>query len=258
MILGNVPSHNGKALVAFLDILGFSSEILTGWDDDPSPLEKILSLKKGIPTLNADDIANMEANHDKKHRVYPCRVQTISDSIIISFGFENNPLPQDLTFGSAAFLYTVSTVWQKAIFNGYSLRGAIDFGNVFWNSTEIIGPAIINAIRAETAQAKTSRIVLTSDANKFLSFLNTPKGTTLHDEEVLKYLKKDIDGQIIVNPHNLYKIPSEWPQNRKKIIDFLSEMQGKAAGTTKEKYSPLISMLTSEEKSFKKQDLGKY
>lgn len=46
-ILGNIDNHKGEGLVAFIDILGFSEEILSNWNDPKNdPLKKILNLKK--------------------------------------------------------------------------------------------------------------------------------------------------------------------------------------------------------------------
>lgn len=66
-------------------------------------------------------------------------------------------------------------------------------------------------------------------------------------------LIKDIDGYIIFNPHSLYS-----DQSKKDLIAKLQNMQNKTEGFNKEKYTPLLAILSSENNILKKSDLGKY
>lgn len=50
MILGNIEKHNGKGLVAFLDILGFSKEIEENWGN--SILSHLSELTLNCNTLD--------------------------------------------------------------------------------------------------------------------------------------------------------------------------------------------------------------
>lgn len=87
MILDNTKKFKGFGYVCFIDVLGFSNDILKNWKRETSnPLDKILSVKKRIPgfTHNGnDDDSNILAN-------YTCRVNTISDSFTICFGFKDD------------------------------------------------------------------------------------------------------------------------------------------------------------------------
>lgn len=90
MILGNIEKFNGQGLVAFIDILGFSKEIIDNWGNtENNPLDKLLELKENLP-IHSNEELNKSDSESKGKRICPCRVQTISDSVVVSFGFDEN------------------------------------------------------------------------------------------------------------------------------------------------------------------------
>lgn len=251
MVLGNIDNFKGTGLVAFIDLLGYAKEIDEKWDDpEDNPLEKLLTLKKKMPVISNDAFGDTDRN--SKSKLYPCRVQTISDSIIVSFGFEEPLNHQDVILATMAFLYTILDIWTKVIDIGFTVRGAADVGQIFWNEKEIIGPAFLSVYRLEQAQAKTSRIIISPALNKTLAEY-LAKGSTTWDKNVLEMLRKDIDGYIIVNPHALYS-----SRDRTSVIAKLQKMQLMSKGFEKEKYTPLLAMLNSDDFPLKRIDLGKY
>lgn len=253
MIIGNPEKFNGKGLVAFIDILGFSKEIENNWNNkDENPLEKLLELKKHLPKYSNKDLKKLDPE-SKTKRTYICRVQTISDSIVVSFGFEEKIIMGDLMLGMSAFFNTISVIWRNAIETGFTVRGAVDFGSIYWDKTEIIGPAFINAYRLEQSYAKTSRIVLSSVFNGHLGNVYN-KERTLWDEHALNFLRKDNDGYIIINPHNLYNSD----EDKIRVIELLKAMQKKARSLDREKYVPVLAALNSEKYNLKKEDVGNY
>ncbi|MBS1914832.1 MAG: hypothetical protein JST87_01075 [Bacteroidetes bacterium] len=251
MVLGNIDNFKGTGLVAFIDILGFAKEIEEKWDNlEDNPLQKLLSLKEKLPKIT-NEVFN-ESDRNSKTKLFPCRVQTISDSIIVSFGFDDPLIHGDLILATMAFLYTISDIWTRAIELGFTVRGAADIGQIFWDSKEIIGPSFLNVYQLEQKYVKTSRILISSSLNKTLAEY-FGKGLTRLDENILKMLRKDIDGYIIFNPHSLYS-----DQNKQDIIGKLQNMQNKSKGLEKEKYTPLLAILTSNDSILKKSELGKY
>jgi hypothetical protein len=209
-----------------------------------------LTLKEKLPKITDDLFKDDDRN--SKSKLFPCRVQTISDSIIVSFGFESPLIHGDVILATMAFLYTISDIWTRAIEFGFTVRGAVDIGQIFWDTKEIIGPSFLHVYRLEQTQAKTSRILISSSLNNTLAEY-FGKGSTLWDENVLKMLRKDIDGYIIFNPHSLYS-----NQEKKDLIVKLQNMQNKAKGFEKEKYTPLLAILSTENNTLKRSDLGKY
>ena len=251
MVLGNIENFKGKGLVAFIDLLGFAKEIDEKWGDtEDNPLEKLLNLKRNLPIISNESLKDFS---EDKTRRYPCRLQTISDSIIVSFGFEKTLIHGDMILATMALFYTISEIWKRAIEFGFTVRGAVDIGQIFWNEKEIIGPSFINVYRLEQTHAKTSRIILSSALSKNLSEYFS-RSSTLWDETILKMLRKDIDGYIIFNPHSLYSYESD----KKELIERLQRLKEKAKQFNKEKYSPLLATLNSENYPLRRSDLGQY
>ena len=252
MIFGNIDSFKGVGYVCFIDVLGFSNDILTNWERKSSnPLEKILSIKRKMPGFNQID----EANDSTTNRTYACRVNTISDSVTICFGFNDEIIIGDLALGLEVILSNLLYIWTTFIHNGYTIRGAIDYGDIYWDENELIGPAFINAYRLESEVAKTSRVVVSSNLNKVLKDLISIQRSTMIDHLMRKF-RKDIDGYIIVDPKILYETDKE----KKSLIDCLKKMRHAVPiGIVREKYSPLISMLDDIAKEdLKPEDIGNY
>ena len=254
MVLGNIDNFKGTGLVAFIDILGYAKEIEAKWtSSEDNPLEKLLTLKSKLPRIT--DSAFNEDDRKSKSKLFPCRVQTISDSIIVSFGFNEPLIHQDVVLATYAFLDTISNIWTRVIDFGYTVRGGADFGQIFWNDKEIIGPAFLHAYRLEQSHAKTSRILISSSLNNTLAEYFS-KGHTLWDEEVLKLMRKDIDGYLILNPHSLYSNHSN--NNKADIVIKLQNMQNKANGMEKDKYTTLLASLSTDNIMLSRSELGRY
>ena len=253
MIFDNTKNFKGVGYVCFIDVLGFSNDILKNWERKTSnPLEKILTVKKKIPGFIhfGEDVDSSSLGSS-----YTCRVNTISDSFTVCFGFKDNPGLFDLAFGLDVILNNLLYVWSTFIGKGYTIRGAIDYGDIYWDENELIGPAFIRAYHFESEVAKTSRVVVSSNLNKVLNDLFSNQRSTFIDR-LLRKFRKDIDGYIIVDPMTLYKSPME----QKFLIKHLKKMRDDAPiGIAREKYNPLISMLGDNAKeALKIEDIGNY
>lgn len=252
MILGNSKTFKGTGYVCFLDVLGFSNDILQNWNAiDSNPLEKLLLIKNNMP------VSNVEANDDSRenHRIYTCRVNMISDSVTICFGYTETIIMGDLVLGLEALLSNISYIWSMFINNGYTIRGAIDFGNIYWDENELIGPAFINAYRLEAEVSRNSRVIVSSSFNKLLKDMVTRYKSSLTDH-VIENFRKDIDGYIIVNPKILYQTESE----KNSLINSLIRMRDNVPNEiVREKYNPLINMLRNDNNiDLKNEDVGNY
>ena len=253
MILGNNNKFKGTGYVCFLDVLGFSNDILKNWNSTEShPLEKILSIKNNMPGFSG-----IEENDDglNSHRTYVCRVNTISDSVTICFGYNDNIIIGDLVLGLEVVLGNISYIWSTFINNGYTIRGAIDFGDIYWDENELIGPAFINAYRLESEVANKSRVIVSSNLNKVFKDLVSRYKSPITDH-LMQQFRKDVDGYIIVDPKILYRSDPE----RNSLIDSLKKMRDAVPiGIVREKYNPLISMLSNVAKAdLKDEDVGTY
>lgn len=252
MILGNSEKFKGKGHVCFIDVLGFSNDILDRWHAlESNPLEKILSIKNRMPIFRDVD----KDTGGSSHRQYVCRVQTISDSVTICFGYGHKIIVGDLVLGLEALLANLSYIWSTFIGEGYTIRGAIDFGDIYWDKNELIGPAFINAYRLESDVAKNSRVVLSSGLNRELRnlFDNHESGLTEH---LRRNFRRDVDGYIVFDPNVMYRSDEE----RRFLIRELSSMKTKVESkVVKEKYTQVLSMLSDGvTEDLKAADFGNY
>jgi hypothetical protein len=254
MRLGSSKKFKGSGYVCYLDVLGFSNDIPKNWNSQTSnPLEMILLIKGKMPILKDKEVEKDDGQD--KHREYLCRVNTVSDSVTICFGLNDKMTASDRIIGLDTLIDNISYIWSTFINNGYTLRGAIDFGNVYWDENELIGPAFINAFHLESEVAKNSRILVSSDLNKVFSEL-VKKYKSPYLISVFKSFRKDVDGYIIVDPNIMYRSDSE----RFKLIEELKKMRDKIpSGIVREKYNPLISMLSEGTRiGLKDSDIGSY
>ena len=251
MILGNSKKFKGIGCVCFLDVLGFSEDILKNWNaTESNPLDKILSIKNEMPTLSND----VDDDGRESRRIYVSRVSTVSDSVTVCFGYNEKLIVGDLVLGIEVLLADVFHIWRIIMGHGYTIRGAIDYGKIYWDENELIGPAFINAYSLESQVAKNSRVIVSSSLNEVLSNLEQRHPSVL-TEHLLKNFRKDVDGYIIVNPSKIYRdAPERWNlvERLKKMRDSLPK------GVLREKYNPLISMLSLDDVSIREGDLGGY
>jgi hypothetical protein len=237
-ILGNDKNFNGIAYVCYLDILGFSKDVCDNWGKSSNPLDKILSIKNEILKMKEDD--NLK---DSDATIFAPSVKTVSDSITICFGFESEDYVRvsslNYICGLRTILKGISIAWSTAIKNGYTIRGAIDIGKVYWNENELIGPAFITAYNLESKVAKNSRIIISSEMNKQF-YASVKYNKDYFDEFISKKFRKDVDGYIIVDPNIMYDSNTE----RNELIEKLKEIRDATSGIVREKYNPLIYMLS--------------
>lgn len=251
MQLGNVKNFKGVGYVCFLDILGFSQDILANWKAiESNPLEKLLAIKSALPVLDEEDA---DIASESPVRSYVCRVNTVSDSITIAFGLEPKLIIGDMALGLESLVANIREVWRAAIERGYTLRGAIDFGDIYWDQNELIGPAFINAYRLESEIARVSRVVISSKLNKVLADLATKYPSTM-TEHLIANFRKDVDGYVIVDPYKIGRSDDD----RQMLASTLQSMANNVSNPIlKEKYAPLISML-KEKASIDHDQLGAY
>lgn len=253
MLLGNTKKFRGIGYVCFLDILGFSQDILSNWKaTDSNPLDKILAIKSSMPVFEAQEDDTEQSPHSRQ---YVCRVNTVSDSITIGFGFEPDLIVGDLILGLEALLANVSEVWATAIRYGYTIRGAIEFGEIYWDENELIGPAFINAYRLESEVARVSRVIVSSRLNRVLKDLANDHRGDITDHLIANF-RKDVDGYVVVNPYILGHSDEE----RLSLAEKLRALaENSPTPLVKEKYAPLISMLSEKERNaIGRSELGAY
>lgn len=239
-----VNEHNGIAIVCFLDLLGFSQYIRNNWDDeDVNPLEMIMKLKE---ELKSDEYSNglilkMHDEGENKHSSFYCNVKTISDSVVLTFSLERTLTIAEVSFALMGLINNIMKFWGMALSMGFTIRGGIEYGKVYWNNDEIIGPAFITAYELESKFAKTSRIICGKGFNKFLLDLMNKADGMAHS--IAQHFIFDED-KLCISPTLLY----DNDDDKEEIIIILKELMSSLDTYKKDKYTNLINILEENSK----------
>lgn len=251
---------DGKCIVAFVDILGFSNEIINKWkrfEEDP-----ILRLHNFTSNVNANiskQLRNIKSEAERD-TYYGCKIITFSDSVIITYAFNGEPKIYNFLVGLYYVLYTTCNVWKIALRNKFTVRGGIDFGEMHWDSKVFAGPAFISAHEIECKVSISSRITF---GNKLVQEIcNSYFGERKDDileliimhicHLVRPFLYIDCDEKLILSPQSLYKNESE----RIKLIREVEQMQEECLELkNKLKYVPLLDAIKQDKIVIKDSDL---
>jgi hypothetical protein len=238
-VAGNPATYFGAAIIAYLDILGFSNDVLNDWGEhDNSPLAKLHRIIEGIPEEKKQVKINIVRPEDGSPiSQYRCNFWAISDSIIIAVAIPNTGKDYEFENAALAIYFNISQYWQHSICNGYTIRGAIELGDMFWNESECIGPALVNAYNLEK-KADWSRVVLGKEYVKLLVQIATSEKDKIY-KHLVRFLRKDTDSFI--------SIDSKLFLNKDEYVGPLREMQRKCEDDYEvyQKYENLLGTLCS-------------
>lgn len=254
---------NGKCIVAFVDILGFSNEINNKWDS--SEEELFLRMKKFTKIVNSNISKQIKKVHSEAQRdtYYGCNIMTFSDSIIITYAFNGKPDKRRFLIGMYYTLYTVSFVWKTALDFNFTVRGGIEFGDMRWDNQVIMGPAFIGAHELESKIALSSRVILGDKMSKEVSLALTDSNNTKREMRLKRihnhlrslirpYLFIDYDGKIALTPKTLYMKDIERDILIQKLVSMQNECTDSKART---KYTPLIEAISNKIRGLSDNDL---
>ena len=190
-----------KRIVAFLDILGFSSMI----EDSKADTQLRRKLK------DATEIIYKSAHTDVKGRC----VSTFSDSAVISY-----PLLGESTL--FCLLIDIIHLQLKLGAIGILFRGGISIGDCFHNGNIVFGPAMNEAYRLEHNVAKWPRVVITEDTLKYgmkATIEPNPFGVDYDFKEIMCLLKRD------KYQDSIPELSDERDEGIMYFVDFLSQSQ---------------------------------
>ncbi len=178
---------------------------------------------------------------EKEKRAYSCNTKFISDSIIITLPIGGEMTIADVWFAIQSIFTNIANCWGKCLECGYTIRGGIDYGDVYWNDKDIIGPAYIDAYVLESDVAKVSRIVC---GDNFIELINDITSRMGHpNTAILRNLVYDVDGLLCVNP-NIMLDDNDDEMRVFLTNQILELMKGKNA-YIKQKYLSLHKMLVN-------------
>ncbi len=162
-----------KRIVAFLDILGFSSMV----DDSKVDTPLRLKLKRATEII-------YESTHTNE--TGRC-VSTFSDSAVISY-----PLNRE----SSLFCLLIDIIHLQLKLGaiGIFIRGGISIGDCFHDGNLIFGPAMNESYQFEHEVAKWPRVVISEDTLKKgikVTKEHSPNGVDFYSNEIMSLLKRD-------------------------------------------------------------------
>ena len=208
--LGNPQLY--PSFIVFADLLGFSS-IIKDTTDEGEQLQLLKEIK------SAYDSADELLSEDGEFRTSYLRYFT--DCIIFLTPAISNG---EDTYWESSFGNTIPNImwWQaRMAFQGYFIRGGIDFGSIFVSDKTIFGEPLLNAVDLEKS-ANFPRIILSEDLlyviGKQMSFY-AESAETPHQNELLL----DEDGKVFINYLQTFSDDpqhvSEWLIQHKKNIE---------------------------------------
>jgi hypothetical protein len=227
---GNPEQFFGIALVGFIDLLGFSTSIRRDWK---STLDKLLRIKDGAQkwqTLIHIQVTH-QASPSAPHTIYQSyrsRIHTVSDSIVIASALENPTARRDLDLSIKTLFRGVSWIWERAVDAGFSIRGAVEVGQIYWTPSETIGPAFLDCYEYESRLAGWSRVLVGP------RLLETIGEFPPSDEPLTNFLTLSQDGLVEVAPARF-----GYEQRRIQI----EEIRANAGPFHRKKYDPLLAHL---------------
>ncbi|MDQ0359440.1 hypothetical protein [Breznakia pachnodae] len=202
-----------KYIVAFIDILGFSSLVKKSINDAnnllkiDTALEKFNNLRLKKTWEDNQILIDVEEDAQKKNLddYYinkMARCFCFSDSIIITVNGDNH-----INERTSALIAVLSKIGAELLSNGILIRGAISWGDMHVDdnsqSSKAFGPAIIDAYRIEEDQAIFPRIVLSGEIVKRLNY---PLDTKKNRHPYHQYIERYNDGLVGFNQLTYFRV----------------------------------------------------
>lgn len=165
-------------IVAFVDILGFSSLVIQSHND----IQAQNRIMKALDIIYRHKKINEHFEMEKQG----IHITTFSDSVIISY-----PLPMD---GGLFYIFMDLIHLQLELLAiGIFIRGGISIGKVYHDDKNVFGPAVNEAYTLESKIANYPRIILSWDTIK-KGINNSPTHQKECDMDIFfSVIKKDVD-----------------------------------------------------------------
>jgi hypothetical protein len=234
--------YTGKALVIYMDLLGFSKAVNEKW---PSTIEPLGSFIKKLISDRACCIASVE----KDLTIFKQKAIAISDSTFI-FQKIKNEKPLDSIVTIHQLLTICYLAWRFCIANGFTVRGGIAYDEIHWDEklNHLQGPAIVSAAKLEQ-QANWSRILCSEHFVKFYAELHIKHKISSEKYIPLRYLSINSDKKITINPRLLReasKDDSSLEENDESVKEELTELMSDQNEYIQSKYQPLIDAISGK------------
>lgn len=237
--LGKDP-FEGQAIIAFLDLLGFSAYVREKWQRTFSPIKLIMDLKtRAVRTTGINSSFHRYPDEPEiglYHFVSAPYVVSISDSFVVAATWDRT-MPDTFFTALSSVESACLEIMYRAVTYGFAVRGAVAVGDIYIDGAEVIGPAFLDAYEAESKIAKTARVILSRSA---LEQILTP------------YRTREFDGSnLFVSGDGLVALryDDQLPEDVMKIQRRVRRRRDLAS-----KYDEMIAVLANQE-AFRSPDL---
>jgi hypothetical protein len=233
---GNPKEFKGWALVAFIDLLGFSADVLSSWNaSEDAPLDRLLRIKAAASEIRSAGILSYVRGGPFDPKVHKARVHTVSDSIVVAYALPSAGNLYHLGQAMTVVSNGVQMAWAAALRNGYTARGAMELGEIYWTEHETIGPALVTSYWLESKIAKDSRVIL---GPCFLENILRCMNDDWSDWPLSEWFSVSYDGLIEISLHRL-------KEDLKGNLDSLEVLQQKA-GPYGGRYDHILKTLRAD------------
>lgn len=236
---GNPKTFFGWGVVAFVDLMGFSADVAASWSDrDDSPLAQLLRIKEAAASIRDAGISSFFPGAPSTYPYPPIqkvRVHTVSDSIIVCGALPPARNLNNLIMPMIAVLQGVQMAWVAAIHEGYTVRGAVELGKIYWSDSETIGPGLVDAYCLESKIVGISRVIL---GPTLLDNLLQCMNPDWSEWPASNWLSVSNDDLIEMSPHHLQ-------QDLKTNLAGLQALKAKA-GKNAGRYDHILKALQAE------------
>jgi len=159
--LSQADEYRGLAIVAFIDLLGYSEYVNKNWKSGESEaLDTILKMKREFLTEPGGAIIRIKGHNDHDKARYVPHIINISDSFVFVTRFHKWYQPLDMFGAVAGLCGAVISLARLTTKHGFAIRGGVELENVYQAGSEIIGPAFNAAYTLEAKIAKRCRVVV--------------------------------------------------------------------------------------------------
>lgn len=243
---GKHDNFKGPAVIAFIDLLGFSNSVNNNWNShENDPVKRLLEIRNQIEDASNEALNSIYIQENNEKLIEgSVKVITLSDSFILLYGLEKtNGQIKYLNFinGFLSVMVGIKEIWEQAIKSGYTIRGAITSNEIYWDDKfNLIGPGLIEAYKLESEIAVTSRVIVSQRLRFFIHKMLSDLGPSDFVNSISSNLLKDADGQIILHPK---KLLSEVTDLEKIILEMARKAQ---KGNIQLKYISLLANIDSK------------
>lgn len=208
-------------LVAFIDILGFSSLIKES-EKDVEKLDKICKTLIYLKTHEAPsgwNLRNIEIEEDAQRKgVENFRIADkiqctcFSDSIIVSVNLENIEMNEAVS----SLVANLAFIGAYLLAEGILIRGGMTYGNLIHSDKGIVlGQALLDAYKTENDIARCPRILLST---KLLNELNYPLDMKRNRYPYHQYLNRFEDGCVGFHQLIFFQVVPSWVEMGEDVL----------------------------------------